>query len=180
MPEPSDDSSSAEDFDLAAFEARVQEELKTLQALVAVKAGLAGPSPEAEAQLNKSLGQLFAPIAKDLSAMFSASVLRNMKTAKKIDEHTTAAREFLKQPNTRLLLCPTLQTVESNLSKLKHRSIELDSSEVASAITPILSSGLHASEITIARHPLIYALCAWMIARTGVTKYCAEAKPFVG
>jgi hypothetical protein len=99
--------------------------------------------------------------------------IRVMKEERKIDESTEQAREFLKRLESRQLLCPTLQTTENILSQLALRTFESDAREIACAITPVLAPLSRAGAIEFPLDPMRFALAAWMIARTGVAKYCA-------
>jgi hypothetical protein len=100
-------------------------------------------------------------------------LLRVMKEENKIDESAEQAREFLKRQETRQLLCPTLRDTENILSQLTLRTFESDVREIASAITPVLAHHSLAGDIKLPPDPMHFALASWMIARTGVAKYCA-------
>ena len=100
----------------------------------------------------------------------SASSFRKQR---KVDETTNQAKAFLRRTDTRERLCPFLSAAENNLSKLLQRTIENDAAEIACAITSILAPLVRTKTISINMDPLLFALMAWVIARTGITTYCA-------
>ena len=158
-------------IDLASFQARVLEEIETLQLLVNSRELFQKTPDKVSASGEQNLDRKISIGFFNIAAMFNAFTTRGLRRDKKIDEYTEQGRTFLRQPETRQLLCPTLRTVSENLSKLKFRSIENDALEIATAITPLL----WAQATGLLREPVLFALCAWMIARTGINNYCAVA-----
>ena len=160
-------------IDLASFQAKVLEEIETLKLLVGFREvfqrdpGRLSASGEQNFDRKISIG--FFKIAAKLNALTT----RGLRRDKKIDEYTQQGRAFLRQPETRQLLCPTLRTVGENLSKLKFRSTENDALEIATAITPLLWAQAQKTANGLLLEPVLFALCAWMIARTGINNYCA-------
>jgi hypothetical protein len=161
--------------DLASFQTRVLEEIKTLQILVGSREVFGQTPDKLSASGEQNLDRKISTIFLKIAAQFSASTTRRLRRDKKIDEYTELGRAFLRQPETRQLLCPALRTVGENLSKLKFRSIENDALEIAAAITPLLWTQAQTAASGLLHEPVLFALCAWMIARTGVSNYCAGA-----
>jgi hypothetical protein len=164
---------NSEDFDLRAFQDKVLKEMKTLQTLVFMKEEYAESPRAAASPDDKRAGQFIGSVLDKLFKWLLRGSIVDLKEYKRIDESTSRARLFLREQKTRQILCPVLQEIENNLSKLALRSIEIDAGEIASAITPVLAPLAQAKAITIPLDPLHFALGAWMIARTGIAKYCA-------
>jgi hypothetical protein len=163
-----------EDFDVKSFQDRVLAEVRTLHTMTQLAKGFGeAPRRETVAPEEKGAGQLFGTLLLKVMTGVSDWGLRGFKESKRIDEITSQTRLFLKEQKTRQLLCPTLQNIENNLSRLALRTIEIDANEIAYAITPVLAPLAQAKAIEIPLDPLHFALSAWMIARTGVAKYCA-------
>jgi hypothetical protein len=164
-------------IDLASFQVKVLEEIEILQLLVGFReVSQRDPgkfSTSGEQTFDRRISISFFKIASKLNAFTT----RGLRRDKKIDEYTQRGRAFLRQPETRQLLCPALQSVGENLSKLKFRSTENDALEIATAITPLLWAQARRDAATsgLLLEPVLFALCAWMIARTGVNNYCAVA-----
>jgi hypothetical protein len=164
-------------FDPASFQAKVREEIEILQLLVgsreAFHRDLGEHSRSGEQTFDRRISIAFYKIASKLNSFTT----RGLRRDKKIDEYTQQGRAYLQQPETRQLLCPTLRTVGENLSKLKFRSTENDALEIATALTPLLWAQAQRDATTgLLREPVLFALCAWMIARTGINNYCAVSR----
>ena len=160
--------------ELASFQAKVLEEIKLLQLLVSSKEEFHLPPPaEGSSSGPQGFDRWISIGFLRIISTFKDRPLQAFMRSKKIDEYTQQGRDLLQKPETRRRLCPTLRTVDENLSKLKFRSIENDALEVAIAITPLLWSQPRIGDAALAHEPMLFALCAWMIARTGVNNYCA-------
>jgi hypothetical protein len=164
---------ASSNIDLASFQAKVREEIEILQLLVssteAFQRDLGKGSASGEQTFDRRISIAFYKIASKLNAFTT----RGLRRDKKIDEYTQQGRAFLRQSETRQLLCPTLRTVNENLSKLKFRSTENDALEIATAITPLLWAQAQREAATgLQLEPVLFALCSWMIARTGINNYC--------
>ena len=163
----------AEDFDLKSFQDEVLKNITILNCLVELKKGFDFGELKAP---SKSLGFLVFKWIVDIMELLAGppeETIRDMKKEKKIDEFAAQAREFLKRQETRQLLCPTLQNTENILSQLALRTFESDVREIACAITPVLAPLARTGAIELPLDPMGFALNAWIIARTGVSKYCA-------
>lgn len=159
--------------DPASFQAQVLEEIKTLELLVSSKEAFEPPRDKLSSSGGQSFDRWISIGLLNVATKLNASSLQRLRRDKKIDEYTEQGRAFLQQSETRRFLCPTLRGVGENLSKLKSRSIEKDASEIAAAITPLFLQETQAPALSLAPEPMLFALCAWMIAQTGVANYCA-------
>ena len=159
-------------IDLASFQAAVLEEIKTLQLLVSSREVFQQDPGKLSASGEQNFDRKISTDFFKIAARLNAFTTRGLRRDKKIDEYTEQGRAFLHQPETRKFLCPTLQSVGENLSKLKFRSIETDALEIATAITPPLWAQAQEAANGLLLEPVLFALCAWMIARTGVNNYC--------
>ena len=169
--------SSTEDFDLKSFQDKVLKNITILNCLVELKKGFGlGDIKPTSKSLGASVSSLVLKSIIDVSELLAGppeETIRVMKEEKKIEESTEQAREFLKRQETRQLLCPTLRNTENILSQLAVRSFESDVREIACAITPVLTPLARTGAIELSLDPMRFALVAWIIARTGVVKYCA-------
>lgn len=155
-------------FEDRAFRAKVLGEIKTLKLMVELRAG----ERERRDGLDQSAGaalNFFKFVVHDVIGYYP---LDGLKKWRNIDALDARARAFLETPETRRVLCPALLGVEKALSKLSVRSTETDAAEIASAITPLLTPRGDAGGVFLPPDPMLYALCAWLIARTGVRVYC--------
>ena len=159
--------------DLASFQAEVLEEIRVLQLLVSSREEFRLPPAGDPSSGAQGFDRWVAVGFLSIISKFKDRPLRELMRGKKIDEYTRQGRDFLRKPETRRLLCPALRAVDENLSRLKFRSIENDALEVAAAITPLLWPRARTEAAAPAPEPVLFALCAWMIARTGIKNYCA-------
>ena len=162
-----------EDANLKSFQNKVLAEIKTFQSMVQLAKGFDETPDETASPGEKGARGLVGTALLKVMTGFSQWSLRGFKESKRIDEATSRTRLFLKEQKTRQMLCPILQNTENNLSKLVLRTVEGDAGEIACAITPSLAPLAQAKAIALPFDPLYFALSAWMIARTGVAKYCA-------
>jgi hypothetical protein len=158
---------------LEAFQDKVLEEIRMLQSMVEINAGFRRTFFNRAAGHEQSRKKGDDSLQFKLSMRLAQYTLKNLKELKKIDENTTKARAFLKEAETRLLLCERLKAVEDNLSRLEIRDTEHDAAEIATAITPMLLPSARARSISLADDPVAFALCAWILARTSIKTYCA-------
>ena len=167
----------AEDFDLKAFQDKVLKKITLLNCLVNLKEGFdPGDVKPASQGFGSALSFLVFKSIIEVTELLSGppeELMRVMKEEHKIDESTEQAREFLKKQESRQLLCPTLRDTENTLSQLASRTFESDVREIACAITPVLAHHSRTGDIELPLDPMRFALSAWLIARTGVAKYCA-------
>ncbi len=162
--------------ELAAFQDEVLREIKLLNAMIDMNRGFRS-SPSKGSEKGPLLNQLFETW---VSVSLGQYTLGNLKKQKRVDEYTAQAREFLKDPETKELLCSRLRAVDESLSRLTVRSIEQDAAEIASAITPLLYPRAQSKSISLPDSPVAFALSAWILARTGIKSYCPspeEAEP---
>ena len=167
----------AEDFDLKSFQDKVLKNITLLNCLVNLKEGFDPGDVKPTSQgFGSALSFLVFKSIIEVTELLSGppeEMIRVMKEEHEIDESAAQAREFLKRKETRRLLCPTLLDTENILSQLASRTFEGDVREIASAITPVLAHHSRAGAIELPTDPMRFAVSAWMIARTGVAKYCA-------
>lgn len=149
--------------ELASFQEKVLKEVEWLKTMVGMKDDLRKGVPEVTGVIQK--------IIYGASLNLGQHALKNMRELKKIDELTPRARAFLKERATREMLCRTLREVETNLSKLSVRDVRRDAEEIAGAITHALFPAAGGRGLPL--EPVAFALCAWMLARTGIDRYCA-------
>lgn len=157
--------------ELEAFRRSVLEEIRQLDSMVEAKAGFSRNPLRADAPDRASLAQ---NVIYGASLRVAQNMLKNFMEVKRIDELTAEARAFLKESETKVLLCASLLGVEENLSRLALRSIRRDAEEIASAMTPLLYPLAQAGRIRLRRHAVAFALCAWILARTGLRNYCPQ------
>jgi hypothetical protein len=160
-------------IDLASFQAKVLEEIETLQLLVNFREVFQQDPDKLSASGEQNFDRRISTVFFKIAGKFNTLTMHRLRRDKKIDEYTQQGRAFLRQPETRQLLCPTLQSVGESLAKLKFRSTENDALEIATAITPLLWAKAQSASSALSPEPVLFALCAWMIARTGVNNYCA-------
>jgi hypothetical protein len=164
--------SESDNLDVASFKAKVLEEIRMLQSMVEINSGFRRKSFESDAA-KQSEGKAAGSFGFNLSMMLGQYTLKNLKAQKRIDERTAQAKAFLKEPETKRLLCPELRAAEDNLSRLEIRATEQDAAEIASVITPLLLPLARRKSISLADEPVAFALSAWIIARTEINVYCA-------
>jgi hypothetical protein len=167
MPKP-----EPENLDLAEFESQVLSTVGLLAGLVSSidlrnRARRGAMFPE-RSDNNSLWGRL---INRFVAA---GSVLaEGMAKQYHIEEWTAYTRKFLLMSETREFLCPALIKVGENLSRLNHRSTERDATEIAATLTPILVSSIQAKVVDLPLEPLLFAIMAWLLARTTPAIYCS-------
>ena len=162
-----------EDFKLESFQESVIKEIKTLQLLVEIKARHRESVDKLASVETKDVRGFLASLPDRFNEWISVRSISDLKKLKKIDERSAQARAFLQQTETQRRLCPALRQVENNLSALASRIVERDAQEIAATVTPILAPLARDKSISLELDPTVFALCAWMIARTGVRVYCS-------
>lgn len=160
-------------LDLASFQAKVLEEIEVLQLLVNFKKVFQQTPGKLSAAGEQSFDRWISTRFFKIASKLNTATVRGLRRDKKIDEYTQQGRAFLQQPKTRQLLCPILRNVGESLSRLKFHSVEKDALEIATAITPFLWPQSRTAAISLSPEPMLFALCSWMIAQTGVATYCA-------
>jgi hypothetical protein len=158
-----------QDLNPEAFQSKVLDEIKYLRTLVKTRDQRQKVLNELESSGVSNADRLIKFVIYRLLDFNLAGMLKKLK---KIDELTARARALLKIAEVKRLLCPALRRVEDSLSRLAVRRAETDAAEVAAAITPLLYSSPQAGTDSLPLDPMFFALCAWMIARTGMSVYC--------
>jgi hypothetical protein len=159
-----------EAFDLDSFRSKVLDEIKTLRLMVSIRETRMEAQSKLDSLRVRDLKSLLAFVQRKVETL---SPLEGLKTQKRVDELSARAKSFLESGEARAALCPSLRAVEGNLSRLALRSVETDAAEIAAAITPLLASAARGERASLSLDPTLFAICAWMIARTGVSDYCS-------
>jgi hypothetical protein len=165
--------SESDDLDVASFQAKVLEEIRLLQSMVEINSGFRRQALKSDPAKPESQDKAAGSFGFNLSMRLGQYTLKNLKEQKRIDERTAQARAFLKEPETKRLLCARLRAIEDNLSRLGIRDTEHDAAEIAGAITPVLLPLARGKSISLEAAPVAFAVSAWVIARTGIAVYCA-------
>ena len=153
------------EFDLPAFQSEVLREVRALKDIAGFEAYIGWARGERLNVVNgRTIGLRWAAyfILLLLSQKLCALLVMILVRGKKLEYYTGAAEELLEQRTVKQLLCSELKPSESDVLK------------VASVITPVLAAAAQTKTISLSLDPLLFGVCAQVIARTGIDEYCGE------